>query len=322
MPRGLPLPTELRDCENGITTTDSAADDSRSLLGSDFNAVKTMLPRRRGPKPFKTPLKQFIEFKEIRGGDLGSSRSASRKVYDGPAGAVLALASRVSLHEPLLGTMLRRGVFDVSQFDRILDIGSGAGQILGHLLTEANPRATIVAADLSSQMLRRARTRLKSTRPAFVTADVTALPFADQSFDCVTCGWVIEHLSDPRPGLSEIRRILRPGGSLLLLATEDTVAGALNSRTWKCRTYNRAELRAACQECGLTWNRQFYLSPVHRFLKIGGIIAEVTRSDTARSPNEADFLLDQRAPAGSQVWEMVGSHDDPPIARLFTEVNP
>ena len=219
----------------------------------------------------------MIEFKEIRGGDLGLSRRISRKVYDGPAGAMLALASVVSLHEPLLGALLRRGTFDVSRFDRILDIGSGAGQILGHLLKEARPDATIVAADLSHRMLRRARNRLKTNRPGFVAADITRLPFADGSFDCVTCGWVIEHLPDPEPGLREMCRVLRLGGSLLLLATEDTVTGALNSRTWKCRTYNRTELRAACERSGLSWTRQFHLSPVHRVLKIGGIIVEAVR---------------------------------------------
>ena len=121
------------------------------------------------------------------------------------------------------------------------------------------------------------RNRLKSTRPRFVAGDLMRLPFADATFDCVTCGWVIEHLPDPEPGLREMCRVLRPGGSLLLLATEDTVTGALNSRTWKCRTYNRSELRAACERNGLAWSRQFYLSPVHRFLKIGGIIVEAVR---------------------------------------------
>lgn len=233
--------------------------------------------RPRGTK--RRPFRKLLEFKEIRSADLGRFREVSREVYDGPAGAMLAFASLVSLHEPLLGALLRRGTFDVSRFGTILDVGSGAGQILGHLLKEARPDATIVAADLSHRMLRRAKNRLRTERPGFVAADVTRLPFADASFDCVTCGWVIEHLPDPGPGLREMRRVLRPGGSLLLLATEDTVTGALNSRTWKCRTYNRAELRAACERSGLAWTRQFYLSPVHRLLKIGGIIVEATRVD-------------------------------------------
>lgn len=246
-----------------------------------------MIPSTR-PRPPHRPFHRLLEFKDIRARDLGFSRRVSRKVYDGPAGAMLAFASFVSLHEPLLGALLRRGTFDVSRFDRILDIGSGAGQILGHLLKEARPDATIVAADLSHRMLRRARMRLKSHRPAYCAADVTRLPFDDGSFDCVTCGWVIEHLPDPQPGLREMSRVLRPGGSLLLLATEDTVTGALNSRTWKCRTYNRTELRLACERAGLTWGRQFHLSPVHRLLKIGGIIVEAIRTDDDIEPATLD----------------------------------
>lgn len=246
------------------------------------------------PPTRSRPFHRLIEFKDLRSQDLGFSRRVSRKVYDGPAGAMLALASVVSLHEPLLGALLRRGTFDVSRFDRILDIGSGAGQILGHLLKEAQPNATIVAADLSHRMLRRARLRLKSRRPAFCVADVTRLPFANGSFDCVTCGWVIEHLPDPLPGLREMSRVLRPGGSLLLLATEDTVTGALNSRTWKCRTYNRTELRQACENAGLSWGREFHLSPVHRLLKIGGIIVEVIRTSDSITPDADDAGCDEQ----------------------------
>ena len=65
-------------------------------------------------------------------------------------------------------------------------------------------------------MLRRARLRLKSDRPAYVVADVTALPFADGSFDGITCGYVLEHVPDPPLGLSELARVLRTGGRMLL----------------------------------------------------------------------------------------------------------
>lgn len=103
------------------------------------------------------------------------------------------------------------------------------------------------------------------------------MPFADGMFDCVTCGWVIEHLPDPRPGLREIGRVLRPGGSALILATEDTVSGAFVSRTWKCRTYNRKELQRACDEVGLPWKAQLWFTPVHRFFKMGGILVEAIK---------------------------------------------
>jgi len=68
---------------------------------------------------------------------------------------------------------------------------------------------------------------------------LTRLPYADATFDAAVSGWVLEHLPDPRPGLRELTRVLRPGGKLLLLATEDTLTGAMCSRLWHCRTYNR-----------------------------------------------------------------------------------
>jgi ubiquinone/menaquinone biosynthesis C-methylase UbiE len=131
-------------------------------------------------------------------------------------------------------------------------------------------------------MLRRARNRLKSTRPRFVAGDLMRLPFADATFDCVTCGWVIEHLPDPRPGLREIARVLRPGGSLLLLATEDTYSGALTSRTWKCRTYNRRELQQSCEEVGLPWKEQFWFTKMHRLFRLGGILVEAVKCEDDR----------------------------------------
>jgi ubiquinone/menaquinone biosynthesis C-methylase UbiE len=208
---------------------------------------------------------------------LQQYRSRIRHLYDGPAGAVLVMASVVSLHEPLVGRMFRRRKFDVADCRNILDVGSGAGQILGHLLKRTHSETRLVAFDLSHGMLRRARSRLHSARPSYVAGDLTQLPFADNSFDCITCGWVIEHLPDPRPGLRELSRVLQPGGRLLLLATEDTLQGMVVSQTWKCRTYNRRELRSACEEVGLPWRAQLWFTPIHRFFKVGGILVEARK---------------------------------------------
>src|SRR5262245_58614015 len=222
-----------------------------------------------------SPGKRLRRLADLRGFNAGSMqqyRNRIRHLYDGPAGAVLVIGSMMSLHEPLVGRMFRRRKFDVSTCSCILDVGSGAGQILGHLLKGVRPETRLVAFDLSHQMLKRARSRLASDRPSYVTGDLTQLPFADASFDCITCGWVIEHLPDPRPGLRELSRVLQPGGRLFLLATEDTLPGMVVSRTWKCRTYNRRELRSACDEVGLPWRSQLWFTPIHRFFKMGGIL--------------------------------------------------
>ncbi|QDU80182.1 Demethylmenaquinone methyltransferase [Polystyrenella longa] len=224
-------------------------------------------------------LRRVVEFNGIRRLPFEQYRDHVQQHYDGPAGAVLTMASMISLHEPLIGHLIRGKKFDVSQRKSLLDVGSGAGQVLGHLLKEVDIDANFVAFDLSQKMLRRARLRVKDERPNFISGDLMQLPFADESFDCITCGWVIEHLPDPIPGLKEMGRVLAPGGSILIMTTEDTFAGAMTSRTWKCRTYNRKRFQEACVKAGLQLKAELWFSKIHRFFRMGGILVELTRDD-------------------------------------------
>src|SRR5262249_28510119 len=158
-----------------------------------------------------------------------------------------------------------------------LDAGCGNGRYTRFLLQQADPEAFITGFDYSLQMLHRARKRLHSDRVTPVAADLTRIPYADGCFDAIVCGWALEHLPDPRPGRRELARVLAPGGKLLLLATEDTLTGAMCSRLWHCRTYRRAELRQVCAECGLRWEREMWFSRLHALLRLGGIIVELRR---------------------------------------------
>jgi SAM-dependent methyltransferase len=197
--------------------------------------------------------------------------------YDGLPGALTAVTGVLTGHEALAGRLIRPGAFDVRGRKRILDAACGNGRYSRFLLRYADADAKLTTFDLSPKMLERARTRLKSDRVTHAVADLTRLPYADGTFDAVVCGWVLEHLPDPRPGLRELARVLAPGGQLLLLSTEDTVTGAICSRLWHCRTYNRRALREACAECGLTWEREMWFSGLHRLLRLGGIIVELRR---------------------------------------------
>ena len=241
------------------------------------DSSKSGVRRRISREAPKRVLRKVVESDKIRRVDADQYRRETRSLYDGPAGALLSLGSRLSLHEPLVGRLIRRRKFDATRFGSILDLGSGAGQILRHLVKAVEPGTRITACDLSDQMLQRAARRVDSDVPDYVAADMTALPFADETFDAVTLGYVIEHLDDPRPGLREVRRVLRPGGRMLLLATEDSMLGAFVSMTWKCRTYNRAELRASCDEVGLPWAEELWFTRAHAALKMGGICVEAVR---------------------------------------------
>jgi ubiquinone/menaquinone biosynthesis C-methylase UbiE len=234
----------------------------------------------QGKAPGKL-MNRVIENNLIQKVDFDSYKRKVRSVYDGPKGALLSTASRLSLHLIMGERLLKKRKFDLRGAKQVLDVGSGAGQIIQHLLKYADDDASITGFDLSHEMLKRARRRLKSDRPRFLTADLTRLPFADASFDCVTCGYVLEHLPDPRPGLAELARVLRKGGRMLLIATEDNFGGAWTSRFWLCRTYNRVELRETCRELGLVWRRELWFSPLHQRFKAGGICVEIEKEDAA-----------------------------------------
>ena len=222
-------------------------------------------------------IKRIVENDFIHRVSPDEYRDKMLHVYGGRKGAFLATASKVSLHTQFGRRLIRSRKFDVRGMKSILDVGSGAGQIAGHLLEFADRDARITCTDLSAQMLRRARQRLKSDRPAYVVADVAAMPFADGSFDGLTCGYVLEHVPEPAKGLGEMARVLCTGGRMLLLVTEDSFSGAWTSRLWYCRTYNRRELLELCESLGLRWKNELWFTPFHKAIRAGGICVEIEK---------------------------------------------
>lgn len=225
----------------------------------------------------KQVLKRLIESDLIRRVSDEEYRNKVRRVYGGPQGALLSTASMLSLHIPLGERLFRKRKFDLRGMTSMLDVGSGAGQLAQHVLKYCDPQTKLCCVDLSQPMLQRARIRLKSQRPTFVAADIVRLPFPDNTFDGVTCGYVLEHLVDPRPGLAEIARVMRPGGRMLLLVTEDSVAGAWTSRLWCCRTHNRRELMHICADLGIPCRQELWYTRMHEAMRAGGICLELQK---------------------------------------------
>lgn len=237
--------------------------------------------RRSDPKRKQTPkrnvIHRLIERDFIHKMSYDEYSSKVRDIYDGPKGAMLKTFSAISGHESLGERLFRERQFDVSDARCILDVGSGAGQIMRHLLKYSHPEAELVGFDLSAAMLRRARQRIKTNRPALLATNVLQLPFRDEVFDCVTCGYVLEHLPDANAGLQELCRVMTPGGRMLLFATEDSFGGAWTSRMWGCRTYNREELLTGAASVGLHLTKELWFSKMHKVLRAGGICVELQK---------------------------------------------
>jgi hypothetical protein len=64
---------------------------------------------------------------------------------------------------------------------------------------------------------------------------------------------------------------------VLLLATEDSFSGLLTSHTWKCRTFNRQELKTAAEDSGLNWGTVHWFTRFHQAFKLGGILVELEK---------------------------------------------
>jgi ubiquinone/menaquinone biosynthesis C-methylase UbiE len=96
---------------------------------------------------------------------------------------------------------------------RALDLGCGTGVVT---LALARRGLEVVGVDHSAEMLaiaeRKAEEAGFANRCTFETADVRALRFADDEFDCVTCQGLLHHLEQVDPCLRELARVLRPGG--------------------------------------------------------------------------------------------------------------
>jgi demethylmenaquinone methyltransferase/2-methoxy-6-polyprenyl-1,4-benzoquinol methylase len=91
------------------------------------------------------------------------------------------------------------------------DVACGTGRLAEELARLA-PGARVVGFDFSAEMVRRAA----AGRSRFAVADALRLPLADASVDVVTIAFGLRNLPEPAAGLLEFRRVLRPGGRLVV----------------------------------------------------------------------------------------------------------
>jgi demethylmenaquinone methyltransferase / 2-methoxy-6-polyprenyl-1,4-benzoquinol methylase len=116
----------------------------------------------------------------------------------------------------------RRRAADLAELSpgaRALDVATGTGDLALELANRVAPGGEVIGVDFSEKMLELARAKAESRVPrvSFEHGNALALDYADGEFDAATVGFGARNFSDLQRGLSEMARVVRPGGRVVVL---------------------------------------------------------------------------------------------------------
>lgn len=142
------------------------------------------------------------------------------------AGVFDSVASRYDLMNDLMSVGLHRlwkrftiEASGVRPGERVLDIAGGTGDLARLFMQRVGARGEVVLTDVNPAMLKLGRDRLLDSGVVAPVAqcDAEALPFAPDHFDCVSVAFGLRNMTRKDAALAEMRRVLKPGGRLLVL---------------------------------------------------------------------------------------------------------
>jgi len=123
------------------------------------------------------------------------------------------------------------GLASLRPGQRALDVAGGSGDLAAGLARQVGELGLVVLTDINAAMLARGRDRLINegcvAQVDYVQANAERLPFRDGLFDCVTIGFGLRNVTDKTAALASMRRVLKPGGQLLVLEFSHVAVPAL-----------------------------------------------------------------------------------------------
>ncbi|NNM61020.1 MAG: bifunctional demethylmenaquinone methyltransferase/2-methoxy-6-polyprenyl-1,4-benzoquinol methylase UbiE [Steroidobacteraceae bacterium] len=153
-----------------------------------------------------------------------------RSVFESVAGKYDLMNDLMSFGVHRLWKQFTLAVAGLRAGQSVLDVAGGTGDLAKGLARQVGPGGRVVLSDINPAMLERGRDRLLDAGIAgnieCVVADAEALPFEDDSFDCVTIGFGLRNVTDKAAALASMHRVLKPGGQILVLEfSKPTVPG-------------------------------------------------------------------------------------------------
>jgi demethylmenaquinone methyltransferase/2-methoxy-6-polyprenyl-1,4-benzoquinol methylase len=152
---------------------------------------------------------------------VGEKQERVRAVFD-------SVATRYDLMNDLMSMGIHRlwkrravEMAGVRRGQRVLDLAAGTGDLAEKFSRIVGPEGQVVMSDINEAMLGQGRARLVDAGVVgnldYAIANAEALPFASDSFDCVTIGFGLRNVTNKQYALDEMFRVLRPGGRALVL---------------------------------------------------------------------------------------------------------
>ena len=109
----------------------------------------------------------------------------------------------------------------VRKRSRVLDLASGTGDLASQLANLVGTEGLVVMTDINDAMLEQGRKRMVDEGYAgnieYAQVNAEQIPFPDNVFDCVTIAFGLRNVTDKQRALEEMRRVLKPGGRVLIL---------------------------------------------------------------------------------------------------------
>ncbi len=151
----------------------------------------------------------------------GEKQKLVRGVFDSVARRYDLMNDVMSFGAHRLWKRFTVDLANVREGEQVLDLAGGTGDLAGAFSRRVGAGGLVVLSDINAAMLQEGRRRLldagRLAGLVFAQANAEGLPFAHESFDCITIGFGLRNVTDKDKALGSMLRVLKPGGRLLVL---------------------------------------------------------------------------------------------------------